>query len=670
MCGICAIGCGGSDDSVVFNGFNRVITSLAVSPKPVTKTAGQTQQFTATATANDGTTIDVSSAVTWTSSNPAVVTVTNTGLATAVAPGSAVITASGAGFTDNAAFTVTGAGTAVNLIGLNATGTGLVRFTSTNPGAPTNVNITGVVAGDTLVGIDVRPQNRVLYGLGRNSATGTVRIYAINPDNGVANPVGDNPISFTAADGVTPVPVTGTGFGFDFNPAVDRIRVTTNTSQNFRLNPSLGTAVDGDTVAAGNQMDGATNGGSTTTDAAAYTNNQPNNGGITTLYTLDSVSRSLYIQSPPNNGTQTGVQAITLGGNPLTFSAANGFDIPAGVNAAASNVAPASGSGLAALTVGGSSNLYSINLLNGQATLLGILNTNLSGLTILPDGAVPAVALDATGTNLVRFSTATPGTTTTQAIATASLAAGEELVGIDFRPATGQLYGLAVNAAANTATVYIVDPQTGTLTLPTGATQGAIAFVGNDGATPVDLPDPATVGYGVDFNPMVDRLRVVTGSGLNFRVNQLNGTPVDGNATLAGVQTDGSINGLTTTATGAGYVNNFAGATVTTLYTLDASTDSLFIQNPPNNGTQTSQVPVTIGGSPVDFTGVNGFDIGSSVAVTTANAAATGSATAALTIGGVTGLYNINLTSGAAVNVGNIGAGVTALRGLTLGQGL
>ena len=255
------------------------------------------------------------------------------------------------------------------------------------------------------------------------------------------------------------------------------------------------------------------------------------------------------------------------------------------------------------------------------------------------------------------------------AIATASLAAGEELVGIDFRPATGQLYGLAINTGANNATVYIVDPQTGALTLPTGAVQGGIAFVDADGVTPVALPSPGTVGYGVDFNPTVDRLRVTTGSGLNFRVNQLTGAGIDGNATLAGTQTDGAINGLSTGVTGAAYVNNFAGATVTTLYTLDAASDSLFIQNPPNNGTQTSQVAVTLGGTPIDFSGVNGFDITSAVTVTTANAAATGTGTAALTVGGITGLYNINLTTGAAVNVGAIGAGAASLRGLTLGQG-
>jgi hypothetical protein len=661
MCGICTIGCGGSDDPVFFNGFNRVITSLAVSPKPVTKTTGQTQQFTATATSNDGSTADVSSIVTWSSSNPAIVTVNNTGLATAVAPGVATITASGAGFNDTVNFTVTGTGTPADLIGLNAAGTGLVRFSSTNPGNPTNVNITGVTAGDVLVGIDFRPQNRFLYGLGFNSTNGTVRVYSINPDNGVANSVGTAPISFTAADGVTARPITGTGFGFDFNPAVDRIRVTTNTGQNFRLNPNNGTAIDGDTNVAGNQMDGDLNGPTTTSAGAAYTNNQPNNNNITTLYTLDGTTRSIYIQVPPNAGTQASAQAITVNGNPLNFSAVNGFDIPAGVNAAASNVAPASGSATAALTVGGVTQIYSINLLNGQATLLGFPGQNLSGLTLVPDGPPPAIALDSTGANLVRFNAATPGTTTTQAIN--GVGAGESLVGIDFRPATGQLYGLGVSAAG-TGTVYLIDPQTGVAT-PPGAL-GAIAFVDNGGAA-VLLPDPATVGYGFDFNPVVDRIRVTTNSGLNFRVNQIDGTPIDGNTGVAGTQTDGNINGSGVTGvTGAAYTNNFAGATVTTLYTLDSAGDRLLIQNPPNDGTQTTPVPLTLGGSPLDITGVNGFDILNSITTATANAPSSGTGLAVVSIAGTTRLININLTTGVTQSFGIIATGI---RGFTLGRG-
>src|SRR4029077_16274931 len=128
-------------------------------------------------------------------------------------------------------------------------------------------------------------------------------------------------------------------------------------------------------------------------------------------------------------------------------------------------------------------------------------------------GGFPAIGLDAAAANLIRFNTSSPGATSS--VALGALAAGEALVGIDFRPQTGQLYGLGVNATANNATLYLIDPQTGAVTA-TG-TAGQIAYVDAAGAA-VDLP-AATAGYGFDFNPTVDRVRVTTGTGLNFRVN-------------------------------------------------------------------------------------------------------------------------------------------------------
>ncbi len=105
--------------------------------------------------------------------------------------------------------------------------------------------ITGLTAGDTLVGIDFRPINGYLYGLGFNSGAGTVRLYNVSWRTGVATPIGPSG-TFVAADGTTPVPITGTSFGFDFNPAADRVRIVNDAGQNFRMNPNTGAFVDGD----------------------------------------------------------------------------------------------------------------------------------------------------------------------------------------------------------------------------------------------------------------------------------------------------------------------------------------------------------------------------------------------------------------------------------------
>jgi uncharacterized protein YjdB len=58
-----------------------------------TVTVGAIQQFTATGTYSDGTSRDITAQISWSSSNPAVATVTASGLAATVALGSADITA-------------------------------------------------------------------------------------------------------------------------------------------------------------------------------------------------------------------------------------------------------------------------------------------------------------------------------------------------------------------------------------------------------------------------------------------------------------------------------------------------------------------------------------------------------------------------------------------------
>ena len=542
-------------------------------------------------------------------------------------------------------------------------GSNLVSFDPSNPTVGNTIGITGLTTGDTLVGIDFRPQNGLLYGLGVNTTSNTATLYAVSTQTGQATAVGA-PFSFVDAGGGAVIFPAG-DYGFDFNPTVDRIRVTTDSGLNFRINPSNGAPVDGDGNAAnGTNPDGSINGaGVVGVSDNAYTNNQPNQA-VTTLYTLDPATNQLFIQNPPNNGTQTVPVAITLDGTVLDFSAVHGFDIPAGVNVAAAN-SQVSGSGLALLTVGGTTGLYGIDLTTGAATRIGDFldgATLVRGLAIQNDlGGIPAIGLSADGTQLLRFNTATPGTPTS--VALSGVIAGETVVGVDFRPQTGQLYAFAVNATANTATLYLVDPQNGAATAV--GTPGQIAFVDAVGLNPIDLP---AGGYGMDFNPTVDRIRITTDSGLNFRINPNNGAAVDTDGNAAnGINPDGSINGLPIGSTGVSanaYTNSFgqplAGG-VTTLYTLDAFSNSLFIQNPPNAGTLTGQVGVTLGGSALDFTSVNGFDIPAGVRVSTSNSAAAGVGFAGLTVGGVNSLYSINLVSGEATNLGAIGPQLAGL---------
>ena len=243
----------------------------------------------------------------------------------------------------------------------------LISFDPSSPGAGTVTPITGVLFSETLVGIDFRPNNGLLYGLGVNAAADTATLYVISAQTGVAGTLGV--VGFFGG-----VDLPSSGYGFDFNPTVDRIRVTTDTGLNFRLNPDfnpltgfIDAVID---TPIGPAFDVA---------GVAYTNNQPNLGGVTTLYALDSLGDVLNIQNPANAGVQN-----LVGTTGVDFSAVNGFDIPTGVNAPA-NGSPAPGNGFALLTVAGTTGFYTVNLSTGAATLVGnLLNgtTPANGLAI------------------------------------------------------------------------------------------------------------------------------------------------------------------------------------------------------------------------------------------------------------------------------------------------
>jgi len=218
----------------------------------------------------------------------------------------------------------------------------LLAFNFMNVGTPVSKPITGLQTGETVVGIDFRPVNGQLYALGSSS-----RIYVLNTSSGAATAVGTLP--FTTL-------LVGTSFGFDFNPTVDRIRCIGNLGLNLRLHPETGL------VAA---VDGILNPGTPTVTASAYTNNFA--GATTTvLYNIDSATDKLYKQDPPNNGTQ--VEVGSLG---INVENASGFDIGS-----------RSGMAYAALKVGSSSSIYTINLTTGAATKVADLPTSVRAFAI------------------------------------------------------------------------------------------------------------------------------------------------------------------------------------------------------------------------------------------------------------------------------------------------
>ena len=72
----------------------KTLASISISPATVPLTVGGSQQLTATAAYSDGSTANISSSATWTSSNSTIAAADSSGLLTAAAAGSATITAS------------------------------------------------------------------------------------------------------------------------------------------------------------------------------------------------------------------------------------------------------------------------------------------------------------------------------------------------------------------------------------------------------------------------------------------------------------------------------------------------------------------------------------------------------------------------------------------------
>ena len=97
---------GAISDSSMGSVAPAVLESIVVTPDNITRAVGTTQQYTATGTFSDGGQLDITNSVTWSTSNGAFATVSSTGLATMVAPGSVSVIATSGLVTDSASLVV------------------------------------------------------------------------------------------------------------------------------------------------------------------------------------------------------------------------------------------------------------------------------------------------------------------------------------------------------------------------------------------------------------------------------------------------------------------------------------------------------------------------------------------------------------------------------------
>ncbi len=270
---------------------------------------------------------------------------------------------------------------AVTIYGVTTTNT-LLTFDSATPGTTTSVAITGLQAGENVLGIDLRPSTGQLYALGSTS-----RLYTINPATGAATQVGSG--TFSPA-------LSGTSFGFDFNPVVDRIRVVSDADQNFRLNPDTGAVVATDTNLA--YASGDPNFGTNPNVVAlAYTNNF-SGATTTTLFGIDSNLDIALIQgSPdgtpisPNTGQLfTALPLFTAGPVLVNTSDAVGFDFSGPPTVGYLSLTPITGAASSLYTVG-AAELTLVGTI-GSGFIVVDITVGVQGPTPTPTATVTATA--------------------------------------------------------------------------------------------------------------------------------------------------------------------------------------------------------------------------------------------------------------------------------------
>ncbi len=224
---------------------------------------------------------------------------------------------------------------------------------------------------------------------------------------------------------------------------------------------------------------------------------------------------------------------------------------------------------------------------------------------------------------LVMFDTEKPDVTKT-----IDVSGVEKLVGIDFRPGTKTVVGVTPES-----TIVSINLETGAAT--------EVARMDK----PLAMTQAPVI---VDFNPMADRLRYMTGT-TNHRVH-----PDTGAVTVDGVLAyeDGDMHkGETPNIVAAAYTNSYGKPEKTAMYNIDATIGALIQQTKPNDGTLKAIGKLGIGGTPAAYA----FDI-----QTTEDGKNTAWLAASKT------LYTVDLNTGAATEAGKISGIDKELRAITI----
>ncbi len=285
-------------------------------------------------------------------------------------------------------------------------------------------------------------------------------------------------------------------------------------------------------------------------------------------------------------------------------------------------------------------------------SMLAVAAAAAAAVVALAAAAAPAHAGDtlvvfSAGNMVATVDSDAPGTLKTPFTPVAPLTANDAVVGADRRPADGKVYAVTKNSATGAGRLYTVNPATGAATVVGVASFGVL---------------PAATGFGVDFNPVADRLRIVTDLDTSIRVNPGTGALAGTDTNLAYAPAPDPGAGTNPSLGGVAYDRSAAGATATTLFGFDSSGQRLVTiggvngSPSPNLGTLFTVAPMM----PGTATGLpDSLDIG-----TEGTAYLVSNVFSGILFAGR--LLRVNLASGSTTNLGDFAAGPGLLSAMTV----
>ncbi|HEX7135088.1 MAG TPA: DUF4394 domain-containing protein [Iamia sp.] len=364
----------------------------------------------------------------------------------------------------------------------------LIEHTSLD-GSPTilprRIEVSGVPEGQELLGIDIRPATEVLYGV----TTGG-QVVSITP-GGVATLVGPPLPGFDWQGRI----------GIDVDPVADEVVVTTGVRA-YRVDPDTGAAV-------------------LAVSAAAFGDGDVHEGADAWMV-ANAFTDSWRWTPPPTTTTQMVIEGAhdvlaTLGPDgELSTVGPLHVDV---YEYTAFDIAPEDPKGAYAFMAlpGSGWSTWRIDLITGEPRLLrhhiaerwlglAVVGTEDAQAEELAYGVTPGAS-----PQLRRFTTRDPDVTASWSIA--GINAGTDVVGLDARPATGDLFAIGSDGQVYALTFAI----------------GAPAVLATPRGAPLPQFAPAD-GVGFDVDPAEDAIRVVNGD-RSYRVRLADGVVYGDGAT-------------------------------------------------------------------------------------------------------------------------------------------